>query len=131
MYHMVERHYESETPSSECAGARLAEFGSKSLSYEMLLRIRSVCLSSKEISNSISTTRLPSWWVKMALANPRFGREIAAVAGYDDAGGGKGYMPLDHSRAVENQWRPSRKSASRPLVAEAYEPKASSRWHAI
>jgi predicted ATPase len=26
---------------------------------------------------------------------------IAALAGYDDAGGGKGYRPLDHSRAVE------------------------------
>lgn len=26
---------------------------------------------------------------------------IAALAGYDDAGGGKGYMPVDHSRAVE------------------------------
>jgi len=26
---------------------------------------------------------------------------IAALAGYDDAGGGKGYMPLDHSGAVE------------------------------
>ena len=26
---------------------------------------------------------------------------IAAFAGYDEAGGGKGYMPVDHSRAVE------------------------------
>lgn len=26
---------------------------------------------------------------------------IAVMAGYDDAGGGKGYMPVDHSRAVE------------------------------
>nr|WP_136626247.1 AAA family ATPase [Bradyrhizobium macuxiense] len=26
---------------------------------------------------------------------------IAALAGYDDAGGGKGYMPVDHSRALE------------------------------
>src|SRR5580693_9641408 len=26
---------------------------------------------------------------------------IAAMAGYDDAGGGKGYMPVDHSTAVE------------------------------
>jgi predicted ATPase len=26
---------------------------------------------------------------------------IAAVAGYDEAGGGKGYMPVDHSRAIE------------------------------
>jgi predicted ATPase len=26
---------------------------------------------------------------------------IAALAGYDDAGGGKGYRPVDHSRAVE------------------------------
>lgn len=28
---------------------------------------------------------------------------IAAFAGYDDAGGGKGYMPVDHSRALEKQ----------------------------
>jgi predicted ATPase len=26
---------------------------------------------------------------------------IAALAGYDEAGGGKGYMPIDHSNAVE------------------------------
>lgn len=26
---------------------------------------------------------------------------IAALAGYDDAGGGKGYRPVDHSRAIE------------------------------
>ncbi|MBL8581594.1 MAG: AAA family ATPase [Rhizobiaceae bacterium] len=26
---------------------------------------------------------------------------IAALAGYDEAGGGKGYMPVDHSRAVD------------------------------
>jgi len=26
---------------------------------------------------------------------------IAALAGYDSAGGGKGYMPVDHSRAIE------------------------------
>jgi predicted ATPase len=26
---------------------------------------------------------------------------IAALAGYDDAGGGKGYMPVDHSEALE------------------------------
>lgn len=26
---------------------------------------------------------------------------IAAMAGYDDAGGGKGYMPVDHSQALE------------------------------
>src|SRR3954453_22233666 len=26
---------------------------------------------------------------------------IAALAGYDDAGGGKGYMPVDHSNALE------------------------------
>lgn len=28
---------------------------------------------------------------------------IAAFAGYDEAGGGKGYMPVDHSRALEKQ----------------------------
>lgn len=27
---------------------------------------------------------------------------IAVMAGYDQAGGGKGYMPLDHSRALES-----------------------------
>jgi predicted ATPase len=26
---------------------------------------------------------------------------IAALAGYDEAGGGKGYMPVDHSQALE------------------------------
>jgi predicted ATPase len=26
---------------------------------------------------------------------------IAVLAGYDEAGGGKGYMPLDHSKAIE------------------------------
>jgi predicted ATPase len=26
---------------------------------------------------------------------------IAVLAGYDEAGGGKGYMPVDHSRAIE------------------------------
>src|SRR5262249_26308324 len=26
---------------------------------------------------------------------------IAALAGYDDAGGGKGHRPVDHSRAIE------------------------------
>src|SRR5215472_13066143 len=26
---------------------------------------------------------------------------IAVLAGYDEAGGGKGYMPVDHSHAVE------------------------------
>ena len=26
---------------------------------------------------------------------------LAALAGYDDAGGGKGYMPVDHSAAIE------------------------------
>lgn len=28
---------------------------------------------------------------------------VAAFAGYDDAGGGKGYTPVNHSRAVEKQ----------------------------
>lgn len=28
---------------------------------------------------------------------------IAAFAGYDDAGGGLGYMPVDHGRAIETQ----------------------------
>jgi predicted ATPase len=26
---------------------------------------------------------------------------IAVLAGYDEAGGGKGYMPVDHSQAIE------------------------------
>ena len=33
---------------------------------------------------------------------------IAVMAGYDEAGGGKGYMPVDHSRAIEasgGAWR--------------------------
>src|SRR5437868_4960580 len=28
---------------------------------------------------------------------------IAALCGFDEAGGGKGYMPVDHSRAIEAQ----------------------------
>jgi len=48
---------------------------------------------------------------------------IAKLAGYDDAGGGKGYMPLDHSTAVE---------ASGGLLAEALRaswlPKITTGW---
>ena len=43
---------------------------------------------------------------------------IAALAGYDDAGGGKGYMPLDHTGAVDEGRRHSRKGASSQLAAE-------------
>ena len=48
---------------------------------------------------------------------------IAALAGYDDAGGGKGYMPVDHSQAVER---------SGGLLAEALRaswlPKVTTGW---
>lgn len=42
---------------------------------------------------------------------------IAALAGYDEAGGGKGYMPVDHSRAVEAMGELVQ-GAARELVAQ-------------
>ena len=51
--------------------------------------------------NSNSITPLPSSSVRTALAKSTLLEGIAVLAGYDAAGGGKGYMPVDHSRAVE------------------------------
>ncbi|MGE0024665.1 MAG: AAA family ATPase [Hyphomicrobium sp.] len=48
---------------------------------------------------------------------------IAALAGYDDAGGGKGYRPVDHSSALEV----SGGELSRALRA-AWRPKISEGW---
>jgi len=60
---------------------------------------------------------------------------IAALAGYDEAGGGKGYMPVDHSRAIEamggslaQALRASWRRRSR--VAGSSARRASSRSHA-
>jgi predicted ATPase len=48
---------------------------------------------------------------------------IAALAGYDDAGGGKGYAPVDHSHAIEV----SGSELSRALRA-AWRPKLTEGW---
>src|SRR5262245_41399670 len=45
---------------------------------------------------------------------------IAVLAGYDEAGGGKGYRPVDHSRAVEAQGGRLAK-ALRALVAQDHQ----------
>jgi hypothetical protein len=60
---------------------------------------------------------------------------IAAVARYDDAGGGKGYMPVDHSRskpvAAISQKRFAPVGCRSLRMAGSSRPKASSRWRAI
>ena len=43
---------------------------------------------------------------------------IAALAGYDEAGGGKGYMPVDHSGALEKMGGALSQRAARQLAAE-------------
>jgi predicted ATPase len=43
----------------------------------------------------------PPSWARTAPASRPLLEGIAALAGYDEAGGGKGYMPVDHSRAIE------------------------------
>jgi predicted ATPase len=48
---------------------------------------------------------------------------IAALAGYDEAGGGKGYMPVDHSRAVEAMGRDLSKS-----LRASWLPKVTQGW---
>jgi predicted ATPase len=48
---------------------------------------------------------------------------IAALAGYDEAGGGKGYTPVDHSRAIEKMGG----SLSRALRA-SWLPKVTKGW---
>lgn len=48
---------------------------------------------------------------------------IAALCGYDEAGGGKGYMPMDHSRAIDK----SGANLARVLRA-SWLPKVTSGW---
>ena len=43
------------------------------------------------------------------------------LAGYDEAGGGKGYMPVDHSDAVEEMGGALSKALSRQLAAEGHQ----------
>ena len=60
---------------------------------------------------------------------------IAAMAGYDEAGGGKGYMPVDHSNAVEAMGgrlsARARAGCRRSPPDGSFAPRASSRWRAI
>ena len=46
---------------------------------------------------------------------------IAVLAGYDEAGGGKGYMPVDHSKATEVMGGTAFERAPRKLAAEDYQ----------
>ena len=48
---------------------------------------------------------------------------IAALAGYDDAGGGKGYRPIDHSRAQERSGGQLAK-----VMKAAWRPKITTGW---
>ena len=60
---------------------------------------------------------------------------IAALAGYDEAGGGKGYRPVDHSQALEKMGGSLAKRCARagcrrsPMVGSSA-PKVSSPWRA-
>jgi predicted ATPase len=61
---------------------------------------------------------------------------IAVLAGYDEAGGGKGYMPVDHSNAVEEMGGQLSKvlrasCCRRSQMAGSSAPKASSLSHVI
>ena len=46
---------------------------------------------------------------------------IAALAGYDEAGGGKGYRPVDHSRALEVMGGSLAQGVARVLAAEDHQ----------
>ena len=48
---------------------------------------------------------------------------IAALAGYDDAGGGKGYRPVDHSHAIEVSGAPLAKA-----LRASWLPKVTTGW---
>lgn len=61
---------------------------------------------------------------------------IAALAGYDDAGGGKGYMPVDHSQATEKMGGVLSKALRRAgcprlRTAGSFAPRAFSPWRDI
>ena len=46
---------------------------------------------------------------------------IAVLAGYDEAGGGKGYMPVDHSDALEKMGGQSLDGTSRKLASQDHQ----------
>jgi predicted ATPase len=48
---------------------------------------------------------------------------LAAMAGYDEAGGGKGYMPVDHSRAIDKSG-----SALGKALRGSWLPKVTNGW---
>ncbi len=48
---------------------------------------------------------------------------VAALCGYDEAGGGKGYMPVDHSRAVDRSG-----AALAAILRAAWLPKVTAGW---
>lgn len=48
---------------------------------------------------------------------------IAALSGYDEAGGGKGYMPVDHSAAIDKSG-----AALAEAIRAAWLPKVTSGW---
>ena len=62
---------------------------------------------------------------------------IAVLAGYDEAGGGKGYRPVDHSNARSRKCggqlsrRCARAGCRRSPTAGSFAPKAFSRWRDI
>jgi predicted ATPase len=61
---------------------------------------------------------------------------IAALAGYDDAGGGKGYRPVDHSGAIEamgGRLADALRAAWLPKITSAgsFGPRVSSPWRDI
>lgn len=55
----------------------------------------------RDAFGSPSTGRSRSSSARTARENRRCFEGIAALAGFDEAGGGKGYRPVDHSGAVE------------------------------
>jgi len=48
---------------------------------------------------------------------------IAALSGYDEAGGGKGYMPVDHSNAIDTSG-----SGLRSILRAGWLPKVTNGW---
>ncbi len=48
---------------------------------------------------------------------------IAAICGYDEAGGGKGYMPIDHSAAIDRSG-----ALLAPAIRASWLPKVTNGW---
>ena len=63
--------------------------------------IRSACRSCATISNWISTAPITIIVGENGTGKSTLLEGIAVLAGYDEAGGGKGYRPVDHSNALE------------------------------